>query len=380
MEHPLASRGRLAATLLLTASPGAYATTDEVGGSTSDPAFRIAFSAYEAEALRIFRASSDPFELMIAATLLDRPDIAPPGSDASDPGGVRAERDALVSHALAAGSDDPAVLWWAVMDCPAATPSICNRDKGLARLQTLEPENAAVWLAALPQKLRGSDGDGGDGRPHDADTVLAHAAASTHHAVHVVSRTKRLFDSFARIVPSEDLRQMIAEEHAPATPTSGAAAVAAMGISLAMTFPGAPVLRTCDARDTPLPAARHKACAALSNTMITASDSHFGQIVGSRIAMFLASTEAEYDAAYADRVAIAWQQDSAGLLQSQLDTTGELLADLMRRWSVPGATEVSATEALLIEHGIALAPPMGWEPSSKGWLGREQDTRRWSSP
>lgn len=367
MEHPFASRGRLAATLLLTASTGAYATSDEVGGSTSDPAVRVAFGAYEAEAVRIFRASSEPFELMIAASLLDRP------------GGVRAERDALVSHALAGGSDDPAVLWWAVMDCPAATPSICNRDEGLARLQALEPENAAVWLAALPQKLRGSDGDGGNG-PHDADAVLAHAAASTHHAVHVVSRTKRLFDSFARIVPSEDLRQMIAEEHAPATPTSGAAAVAATGISLAMTFPGAPVLRMCDARDTPLPAARHKACAALSNTMITASDSHFGQIVGSRIAMFLASTEAEYDAAYADRVAIAWQQDSAGLLQSQLDTTGELLADLMRRWSVPGATEVSATEALLIEHGIALAPPMGWEPSSKGWLGREQDTRRWSSP
>lgn len=314
-------------------------------------------TAYLAEVASTLAGSADAFERMVAAALLGDPGVAARARQAlaSDDGAAR--RDALVADALQDAGDDPLVWWSAVLDCPAATPAVCERDLALARLRAIEPDNALVWLVDLPALAQQAE---------SVDAALGRAAAATRFDVHAVERVLRLVAAFARVEPDAAWLAAMAHDPAATATPAAASAFAAVGIALGDALPPiSPVMQQCRQDAIARVPARGDTCRAIARTLVDASDSMLGAMLGTGLALELARTADERSAALAARRDLLWLAAASGELESELATDGERVADHLARWNAPGATELSALRSLLIENGLPLQAPDAWTPPGR---------------
>src|ERR1700741_2092370 len=94
---------------------------------------------YQRSVVDAMRHSADPRDRAVAALI---PDL-----EFGETAEHRHDASALLEHALHDSRGDPLVLWIAIQHGTADNGAA--RDIALQRLTEIEPENAAVWLAAL---------------------------------------------------------------------------------------------------------------------------------------------------------------------------------------------------------------------------------------
>lgn len=348
------------AILLAMATAGPVAASGKYMLEAEPSPYRVALTAYHAEAIRVFSRSRDPFERMAAATLLADPEYAAAALGTDDVAQIALHRDELVSGGLLDAGDDVQVWWSAAMNCPAATPAVCERETAMARLRALEPDNAAVWLEGLPRATDAAD-------EAAVDAQLLRASQATRFQIHTVARTVRLAQAFERIPPGDALLASLPNDLAPVADHIELGAFAAFGVTMGELLPPiSPVMRACTIETATRE--RRDACKAIARVVTENSDSMLGRSIGTKLGLRLARTQGEQAAARAAALRLAWQTQAAGELQSELDSTGALIGDQMLRWLQPGATEVTAVHSLLTDNAIPLDPPEGWVPNSDSWL------------
>ena len=134
---------------------------------------------------------------------------------AADNEALRDHADAAFGRALKA--DDRWALWLAVHACPAR-PVVCAREASRSRLQQVDAENGAVWLAEL------------SAAEHAQDSIreraaLARLARSTHVDTHDGDAMRALLIAFDRVpVPP---RLVVDNAWVHATPVTSAPLLAA---------------------------------------------------------------------------------------------------------------------------------------------------------
>lgn len=261
---------------------------------------------------------------------------------------------ALLVRAGELAPDDPLIAWLERTGCPASQP-VCRPAQALARLQRLEPDNAATWLAALEDAVAGGDQATIDrtldrvGRAGYFDSYwgeTGHFLDATLASIPLPPRSAAVLDAQRRqgygTAPTEaDLR-----------------AVQAFAMASVLAMPGlAPLLRSCRSDDVAVAAARRSSCLAVA-TLLAHSDTLLGRRVGLGLAVRLT----------ADLPAgPAWREQLRRFLwlQQQLLNMG---------WQPPPGYaqsvwrvgEVAALQAWITSRGRPLTPPPGWLPRSRG--------------
>lgn len=348
------------AILLATATAGPAAASGKYMLEAAPSPYRAALTAYHAEAIGVFSRSRDPFERMVAATLLADPAYAAAALGTDDVAQIAMHRDELVGAALLDAGDDVQVWWSAAMNCPAETPAVCERDTAMATLRALEPDNAAVWLDGLPRVTDDADEAAVDGQ-------LLRASQATRFHVHTVARTVRLARAFERVPPGDALLASLPNELAPVADHVELGALAAFAVTIGESLPPTgPALHACTVETATR--GRRDACKAIARIVTDNSDTMLGRNIGTKLGLRLARTQDEHAAARASALRLAWQTEAAVELQSELDSSGALIGDQMLRWLAPGATEVTAVQSLLIDNAVPLDPPDDWLPASDSWL------------
>ncbi|MBN8886901.1 MAG: hypothetical protein J0I77_14365 [Rudaea sp.] len=114
------------------------APKSDTGAPPEDPAFKL----FRHDLINLLALSGDPRKQIAAAQI-----AAPDEGDASR--SAIKKTSALVKRALELGPQDPLVLWIASSNACLTQPG-CANPAALKTLQTVDPDNTAVWLLAYP--------------------------------------------------------------------------------------------------------------------------------------------------------------------------------------------------------------------------------------
>ena len=111
---------------------------------------------------------------------------------APSPAADRDRSRAIVAAGLA-DPDDALAAWLEALDCPDV--AICDPAAARARLQRIDPENAAAWLLEL-------DALGNESNPSRIDAALARAAQASGHDVALQDAITSVHAMMKTIVPA----------------------------------------------------------------------------------------------------------------------------------------------------------------------------------
>lgn len=215
---------------------------------------------YEAAMLMHLEALADTgdahADLALALMLPWSPeeDAAPPApGEVPEWARIRAE---AIQDAARRLPDDAPIAWMEAEQCPPGVPG-CDPVAALARLQRLEPDNAAGWLLALEQAFRRDD-------QAAVEHYLARAAASRRYDPHYLDLAAMLLETTAEVpLPPLDaqarqamglalgLRRPVSDQELRLVPVMGMAVAQALparqGLSEHCRAPSASRTRDCAA-------------------------------------------------------------------------------------------------------------------------------------
>lgn len=238
------------------------------------------------------------------------------------------------------GDANNQLVWWisAQLDCGA----ICPRKEDLQKLQTIAPDNGAVWLLSI-----GAEKDAAKVRP-----LVATMAQAQHFNDYWNANVLALYQGLQTLpVPADVL-------------ANGVTAIAARlnfatSVSSALVPPYPLLAHYCkgaDKTDTGL----ISDCLAIARKIET--EGSFGAaMVAFDIEENLLTPGVEYDVMHARRRAVEWQIDRFGSVSARFarDTAlAQGYLDLLHSQTSPAA----AALALLRSQNISTDPPQGWQP------------------
>jgi hypothetical protein len=255
-----------------------------------------------------------------------------------------------MDNALRVGWDDPVVLWNAIAMCPSSSTT-CHSREVLAHLQSIAPENGAVWWLEFVAADRAKD-------PNRARNALAKLAAAREFSVYENVMTALWIDAYASLSPPSALSS-IAPEMA-----SSSTEVVASGLHARLSHLEWPVAagkyafeRTCGSPDEAL----RDDCLRAAGLLAT-SDIFSARLAGLR-------TLARLDPSVASAYRAEWRQT--------MWSRTRLWNLLYRADRNDAPPDTQRWLAVLREHGNAIAaaravtaastsphPPAGW---SDGW-------------
>lgn len=260
---------------------------------------------------------------------------------------------ALLVRAGELAPDDPLIAWLERTGCPASQP-LCRPEQTLARLQRLEPDNAATWLATLEDAVANGDHAA-------ADRALVQAGRAGYYDSYWGEAGHFLDATLADVpLPPRSAAVMDAQRRqangAAALTDADLRSVSAIAMASALATPAlASLMRSCRSEDAAVAAARRSPCLAVA-VRLAESDTLLGRRLGLGLAVRLT----------ADKPAGAgWREQLRSFLwlQEQLLTMGLRVPPgyAQSLWHVG---EVAALQAWLTATGRVLTPPPGWLPSN----------------
>lgn len=298
------------------------------------------------ERARVLAAHADGRSQLAAASLLK---MAASYEDRQD----ESSYAALLVRAGELSPDDPLIAWLERLACPASQP-LCHPAQALTRLQRLEPDNAATWLAALDDAVAG-------GNQALIDRALDRAGLADHfdsywgEAGHFLDATLAGVPLPPRSVAVLDAQRR--QAGGAAAPTDGdERSIMAMSMASAFATPGLlPLTRNCRGDAIALTASRRSSCLAVA-VLLAGSDTLLGRRVGLGLAVRL-TADAPAGAAWRERLRrFLW-------LQEQVRGMGYQPPSGYTQ-SVWRLGEVAALQAWMTSRGRPLIPPPGWLPRS----------------
>lgn len=271
--------------------------------------------------------------------------------------GLHADEAAFAALLVRAGElapDDPLVAWLERFGCPASQPA-CRPEQAMARLQQLEPDNAAVWLAALEDAVANGDQSG-------IDHALDRAGRASYYDSYW-GKAGQFFDATLADVPLPPRSTAVLD--AERRQNNGVAytdgemrAISAIAMASTLLPAMLPLLRSCRSEDIVMAAARWSSCLAVA-TRLTESDELLGRRIGLGLAVQLTA---------GTPVGAAWREQLRRLLWLQEQM---LKMFKMGYREPPGYAqslwrvgEMAALQAWMTSKGLPLVPPPDWLPKS----------------
>lgn len=325
----------LALAVGLILSQGVHARDDSETPAPLDDATASAQArAYSEAVVDAAIATKDVGDLLIAFEILS---FAYLHGEHADAAAVRA--DALLRDALAHASDD-IVTGWRLLHACHRRPSVCSPNDALARVQSIDADNAMAWLAGLR-----------DADVARADALLAHAAQASRATSRFGEAVRSSVAAYSRVPP-------------PSTPGSSDDAsitrqeqVFIHGLTLAaasMMPPYQPLMHAC--RDAAPATPRHRHCQRVASLLLETSDTAIDRILGARVASAVADTAQARENARTACRDIAWLQSKGGEVADAGGENPEALLAYVRVMLAPDGGEVAALRAMLDHKGIAIEP------------------------
>lgn len=253
----------------------------------------------------------------------------------------------LIERAAQAGDADAAVQWERLADCDAKAGACPNAD-ALAALQTLAPDNAAVWLLKLGV-------DQGRMKPDDARADLAKAAAAKQYDDYTGVSLKALASTVGTLPPPQETLDPAGK--------AGAAGVQVMivfGSAHAQPQANLPATaKLCgDAADD---ASLRDDCLKLGKLLEWGS-SPLARSLGLHLRETLADDPVQQEDAKRARLNLIWQVQNFAAVSARAQNDGALAQHLLGL-ARNGGTEMSLMLATLRYNNIPVDAPADWEPA-----------------
>ena len=241
----------------------------------------------------------------------------------------------------------PAVAWAQLADCDSKAGTCPNTD-AIGRLQTLAPDNAAVWLLKL-----GNDNRNGDKGATRAD--LARAADAKLYDDYLGASLKALANSVTQLPPPADTFNPLS-----GAGNAGVQMVIVYGLASAQPVPGfQATARFCeDSKDDQGVVAD---CLKLAKVLEWGS-SPLGRSLGLHLREVLSTDASDQTDAKHARLNLIWQMQRFAQLNMQAQgdkPTAQRMLALARS----GGTEMSVVLAALRAYGIPNDAPADWVPA-----------------
>lgn len=337
-------------------------TTARMRSADCDPSRWVrAFAVAASENARRRMLAPDARDALIATFLFKRmSSVGGPDEAAAD-----READAAMATALRLGEDDALVQWVAVNGC-ANTAAACDRDRALARLQRLQPDNAAVWLAGLKRAVERKDD------PATQEAWLQRAAAADHYRTSYSELGRLMYAVVQEMLPLRApacaQAAFAAQSQVPDT-SDRLAGVVAMKIAVAYSLP--PVEPIAEMCREPSPS-RRKTCIAVLAQLADGSEM-VDRTIGLHLGMPLVADTPD-SAVWRERLRqLNWLRQHYGVQDGQPEP-----ADWSRRLIEQG--EIPAMQAWLVERGLRPTPPPGWQLEDPGSAPRSRPAAGPSEP
>ncbi len=262
----------------------------------------------------------------------------------------RTEYAGLLDRAVAAAPNDALVQWLALMQTNNSAAAQDTHDRALQNLQSIEPDNAAVWMQALMVAQR---------RRNDAevDAALARMAASTRFDDHLVDLIKAMRDVYSQHPLPEEYFALEQSEHPELaqedTRDDASPTVAAVAVGAAVALPAyQPLINAC--RVNGGQAARAGACALIGRLMARRGTNLVARSIGYAV-LRVSATFNDDD--------IRQSRDYDWLRQEFLGTTahGSTRIDVayVNDWCATNS-EIEAMRRAVSRAGRAPRPPADW--------------------
>lgn len=285
-------------------------------------------------------------ESVLAAALLADADT----DDESRPAALKPA--ALLKRAQAIG-ENSAIVWWvsAAADC-RADAKLCPATETLQKLESLDAENAAVWMLSM-------------WRAQQANDAPAARAALTSAA-----RAKRYNDYFGALVSAvyeaQDVlpmsKELLAATGADASVAGYRLVTAANLVLDKVALPGGRALAQACRNSDPSDTALVTDCTAVARKM-ELSGSLFAQNAGLALREELLPASPERDALQARKRSLAWQMQRMSELAGSLANDPGVTRTYTQALAASG-DESAAVSAVLRSKGIGLEPPPDWHAAA----------------
>ena len=338
-----ASGGCTGATELATPAPpsaldlpdyGSDANADEI----SDPRQQAAESAWQDYQRATFDAlgkSRVPRDWALAALT---------GMELSGDASLPARRAALLERAVRTAPDDVLVQW---IGAQAA------KDQGVslianARLQRLEPDNAAVWLNNLREATQQGE--------RSVELALAKAASGSRYELHYAQLMMALEELYQRYPPPAV--DWPASEPDQAFPRELIPFTQAVSVAAAFAFPPFQQLIDACRMASDRSPVRAADCAAIGRLMVAHGDTAIANRIGYTVLrVSRAYTEQDIQGARNDD----WVYTRAVALETEKFDAASVrrMLALQRDW-IDSGSELDAMRRTLANAGIAPVPPDDW--------------------
>jgi len=309
-------------------------------------------------------ASSSPRDWMLAAL------IDPVPGDKSE----RRERLEQIVRAADAAPNDAVVQWTAALQLDTAGNSRFQgaADQALQRLQSLEPDNAAVWLQELAKAAKAKD-------PVGIDQALDRMAASTRVDEHAADLMQAIVQAYQRYpLPDEDVPDdSTADSTAKGETTSPYATAVAVVTASAMPA-YVDLVRACEIdKASGRHAWRARDCAGTGRLLAAKGDTLIANRIGYAV-LRVSRTYTDRDVANARVFDWLWNRRAAMAAQTDAQADKDIIARVVD-WIVSGS-EIDATRYSLARRGIALTPPADWiDEDSPFAAKRPRDDKRYAA-
>lgn len=307
--------------------------------------------------VRTLMLSQNPRDQLAAAMIA-------PGVEPSQSGptvdSTSADATAAFAAARRLGPDDRLVAWLEAVDCPLAGVGVgagCEPAAAAARLQRLEPDNAAVWIYAL-------DGAVSDADEASIDRLLSRAAAASHYRIPfgeiglLLTRTLLEVDSPA-MTPQVAHAMGSDLDLGRAARAEDLAGVQAMAIAAAVALPAhQPLQRLCIGADgKPGQAGRLPTCIAIYALMAQDGLLTTQSIALTNLVRLTADSAAGPQ--WRERLRHMHWIQSQGIEAMGVGLPEGYLQSVWRLGELP------AIEGLLRAAGVPTAPPPDWLPDDE---------------
>jgi len=298
---------------------------------------------YRRDQINLLALHADPGSLVAAALFAE--------ADAGDnrrPAALKSP--ALLKRAQESG-DSSALVWWvtAATECHTAAKT-CPSTETLQKLESLDAENAAVWLLSLWHARQAND-------TPSARAALTSAAQAKRYNDYFGALVSLLYEQQDVLPMSNDLLNATGADASVA----GYRLITAANIAVShVSLPGGQALvETCQTKEPP-EAELLADCVAVARKM-ELSGSLFAQNAGLVLRESLLPPGPDLDALRVRKRALAWQMQSMSELASHLARETEVTRTYTQ--ALAGSSDESAAVyAVLRSQHVALEPPAGWQP------------------
>lgn len=316
-----------------------------------------AMAVYAESAMETLAASEAPRERWIAGLML-MGEAMRGGGSGTDADAMRERAQKLLEGALAAGEDDPTLLFWAILDPPVRDSGDSDglaaaRLKLALQLQRLEPENAVVWIGALPPREA-------PGEIPNAIDLLHKAATATRFDTHFATSMRMLIEAFGRVPLPQAWPDTSALAGWEGVDRADVQVIMAVGVASSMAMPYLAALQSWCGNSDEQPWLDD--CRALAQLMVDESDSIVPR--SQDMALLASLNPPDSDAA---KQAKALRRELAWVVENGLQRVGPgqpLSFGVWRSaWTQPGANELTVARAMVEAQGLPLSPPADFVPA-----------------